>query len=60
MDNIGAKRQEVKRVLAIAFVITLVPTALAPFASAHRINVFAWMEGDTVHVEGYFAGKKKA
>jgi nickel transport protein len=28
-------------------------------ASAHRVNVFAWVEGDTIHVEGKFAGGKK-
>jgi nickel transport protein len=28
-------------------------------ASAHRVNVFAWVDGDTVHVESKFAGGKK-
>ena len=28
-------------------------------ASAHRVNVFAWVEGDTVYVESNFAGGKK-
>ncbi len=28
-------------------------------ASAHRVNVFAWVEGDMVHVEGKFHGGKK-
>jgi nickel transport protein len=28
-------------------------------ASAHRVNVFAWVEADTVHVESKFAGGKK-
>jgi nickel transport protein len=28
-------------------------------ASAHRVNVFAWVEGDTVYVESKFAGGKK-
>jgi nickel transport protein len=26
---------------------------------AHRVNVFAWAEGDTVYVEGKFSGGKK-
>lgn len=26
---------------------------------AHRVNVFAWVEGDTVHVESKFSGGKK-
>ena len=32
---------------------------IAGSASAHRVNVFAWVEGDTVYVEGKFAGGKK-
>jgi len=60
VDNIGPEPQEVKRVLTMAFALTLVFMALAPLASAHKVNVFAWVEGNTVHVEGYFAGKKKA
>jgi nickel transport protein len=41
--------------------IVLVTLALlAPAARAHRVNVFAWAEGDTVHVEGYFGGGRKA
>lgn len=28
-------------------------------ADAHRVNVFAWVEGDTVHVESKFSGGKK-
>ena len=32
---------------------------LFPFsARAHRLSVFAWVEGDTAHVEGKFAGGK--
>jgi nickel transport protein len=56
----GLKTQAAQRVLAMAFALILVFMALAPLASAHKVNVFAWVEGDTVQVEGYFAGKKKA
>ena len=28
-------------------------------ASAHRVNLFAWVEGDTVYVESKFSGGKK-
>ena len=28
-------------------------------ASAHGVSVFAWVEGDTIHVEGKFFGGKK-
>ena len=34
-------------------------TWMAGSASAHRVNVFAWVEGDTIHVEGKFASGKK-
>jgi nickel transport protein len=27
-------------------------------ASAHRVNVFAWVDGDTIHVESKFSGGK--
>jgi nickel transport protein len=27
---------------------------------AHKVNVFAWVEGDMVYVEGYYPGGKKA
>lgn len=27
---------------------------------AHKVNVFAWVEGDMIFVEGYFPGGKKA
>ena len=58
--NPGPKPQAAQRVLAMAFALILVFMALAPLASGHKVNVFAWVEGDTVHVEGYFAGNKKA
>lgn len=32
---------------------------MAGTASAHRVNVFAWVEGDKIHVESKFAGGKK-
>jgi nickel transport protein len=33
---------------------------LTPYAAvAHRVNVFAWVEGDTVHVESKFAGGRE-
>ena len=39
--------------------ITAISLLLAGDAMAHRINVFAWAEGDTVHVESKFSGGKK-
>ena len=44
-------------VLALGMVLVL------PMVSqvwAHKVNVFAWVEGDTVFVEGYFPGGKKS
>ena len=39
--------------------ITAISLLLAGDAMAHRVNVFAWAEGDTVHVESKFSGGKK-
>ena len=38
--------------------LCILPLFVGP-ASAHRVNVFAWVEGDTVYVESKFAGGKK-
>jgi len=38
--------------VAIGFV------ASVEFADAHRVNIFAWVEGDTVYVESKFPGGK--
>jgi len=43
--------------LAIACLCILLLTT--GYASAHRVNVFAWVEGDTIYVESKFAGGKK-
>jgi nickel transport protein len=41
--------------LGIILSLTLVSQVLA-----HKVNVFAWVEGDTIFVEGYYPGGKKA
>jgi len=41
----------------VAWVVILLLTA-GP-ATAHRVTVFAWVEGDMVHVESKFAGGKR-
>ena len=33
--------------------------ALAPIAEAHKVYVFAWVEGNTVHTESYFGSNSK-
>ncbi len=51
--------------IALLKISTLTVTCLCIFpmfvntASAHRVNVFAWVEGDTIYVESKFAGGKK-
>jgi len=49
-----------KTTIAIFIVFTLTVPLMANRALAHKVNVFAWVEGDTVFVEGYYGGKKKA
>ena len=44
--------------LAVLVVMALVLTA--PQAQAHKVYVFAWVEGDTVYVDAYFSKSRKA
>jgi nickel transport protein len=44
------------RIIILVFLGTFLVTANA---WAHRVNVFAWAEGDTVYVESKFSGGKK-
>ena len=44
-------------VLALGIVVVL---PMVSHVWAHKVNVFAWVEGDTVFVEGYFPGGKKS
>ena len=46
------------KIVAVLLFLLSLPLAVGS-ASAHRVNVFAWVEGDTVHVESKFAGGKK-
>ncbi|MBM3299613.1 MAG: hypothetical protein FJY85_06645 [Deltaproteobacteria bacterium] len=47
------------RVLTILFTLTLILWAGSPVL-AHKVNVFAYVEGDAIRVEGYFGGAAKA
>jgi nickel transport protein len=47
-----------KNVRAV-FWIAVYTLLLAGNAHAHRVSVFAWVQGDTVHVETKFSGGKK-
>jgi len=47
------------KIIWLLFWVTVISVQLAGSASAHRVNVFAWAEGDTVYVESKFSGGKK-
>jgi nickel transport protein len=46
--------------LAISALGIIASLTLASQVWAHKVNVFAWVEGDMVFVEGYYPGGKKA
>ena len=56
------KKQSLLQRTTIAIFIAFMPIFLLTptHALAHKMNVFAWVEGDTVFVEGSYGGKKKA
>jgi hypothetical protein len=47
-----------KPIFYLFFVVCLLCFRIEP-AYAHRVNVFAWVEGDTIYVESKFSGGKK-
>ncbi len=48
------------RVLSLCAAAAVVLSLLSTQAHAHKVNVFAYVEGDRVVVEGYFGGNVKA
>jgi hypothetical protein len=46
-----------KTIFFLCLVISLLGGPIEP-VNAHRVNLFAWVEGDTVYVEGKFGGGK--
>ena len=52
------KRVSLKISIVTLFCICVLLTMVGS-ASAHRVNVFAWVEGNVIHVEGKFSGGKK-
>jgi len=38
----------------IVFPLTILMLMVSLHASAHKVNLFAWVEGDTIHTESYF------
>ncbi|MGD9236201.1 MAG: hypothetical protein PVF09_05975 [Desulfobacterales bacterium] len=47
-----------KRICILSLVVGFLWIGAAP-VDAHRVNVFAWVEGDTVFVESKFSGGKR-
>lgn len=47
-----------KPIFYLFLVVCLLCFRIEPL-DAHRVNLFAWVEGDTVHVESKFSGGKK-
>ena len=57
MDKSTNSKTNSQVVTMIAISILL---AVANQADAHRVNLFAWCDGDMIQAEGYFSGGKKA
>ncbi len=53
----GWKYPDEIRIAAFALIFLLL---ISPSAYAHRVYVFAWIEGEMVHTESYLGGKKRA
>lgn len=47
-----------KRFLLSLLAVTVILILKSPPALAHKINIFAWVEGQTVFTESYFTGGK--
>ena len=59
--RLDSKLRLARRVaLMVTAVSIIVGTALVSQVWAHKVNVFAWAEGDTIFVEGYYHGGKKS
>ncbi|BBO89950.1 hypothetical protein [Desulfosarcina ovata] len=48
-----------KRSITVLMFVFLAGLILAPLASAHKVTIFAWAEGDTVYTESKFSGGKR-
>jgi len=53
----GWKCHEKIRIPAFSLILLFL---ISPSAYAHRVYVFAWIEGEMVHTESYLGGKKRA
>jgi nickel transport protein len=57
MIKFNSHKHLAKPVFYLCLVVCVVCTQIE-FADAHRVNLFAWVEGDTVYVESKFSSGK--
>jgi nickel transport protein len=57
IGEVGNRRRVIRSIGVLVWGLTLF-LAAAP-ANAHRVTVFAWVDGHTVHVQSKFAGGKR-
>ncbi len=48
------------KISRLVLLILLLSSVMLPAAEAHRVTVFAWIEGDMVHTQSKFGGGRKA
>lgn len=56
----GERRGSLRRRWLAGGLMAALILLLAPVALAHKVTVFAWVEGDTVHTESKFSGGRPA
>lgn len=54
------KRSERAKIVFASILTAFFVALSAHDAYSHKVHVFAWIEGDTIHTQGYFSGKHKA
>jgi nickel transport protein len=54
------KRHNIRFSFIIIFLTTIIIVSGSVSALAHKVTIFAWIEGDTVFTESKFSGGKKA
>ncbi|MFC1868377.1 hypothetical protein ACFL0H_09615 [Thermodesulfobacteriota bacterium] len=59
MENKKERKYRVLRSHMIIPLITVMFFLISSPSYAHKVYIFAWAEGETIHTESYFGGKKK-
>ncbi len=49
-----------KHLITHVIILIMVLLAMTDYAFAHKVTIFAWVEGDTVYTESKFSGGRKA